>query len=101
VCRGALVRRLAAVVQEFGCGIESVRPDDGAGLEVNADLAEVFEVSQGFAEGATQQERTVDIAGDSIAKRHAQAVAVKWLYVRYSENGHMLRQRLDRDERLG
>ena len=49
MCRGALVRRLAAVVQEFGCGIESVRPDDGAGLEVNADLAEVFEVSQGFA----------------------------------------------------
>ena len=65
VCGGALIRRLAAVVQELRSGIEAVRPDNGAGLRINADLAEVLEVSQGFAERAALPPRAQGASGSS------------------------------------
>lgn len=97
---GVVGRRLAAVVQEFGGGIEPIRPDDGASLGVHADLAEVLAVAQLLAERAVQQERAVDVPDHAVVERHAQAVAVKRLDVGHLEHAHMLRQRLDRVERL-
>jgi hypothetical protein len=70
VCGGGLSRRLAGAVQKLGGWIEAVGPDNRACLLVDADLPEVLEVAQLFAEGPTQQERTIDIPNNSVAERH-------------------------------
>jgi len=100
VCGGTLAGRLAGVVRKLGGRIETVGPDNRACFVVNADLPEVLEVAQLFAEGPTQQERTIDIPNHSVAERHAQTVSVKALNIGDPKHRHMLRQRLDRDQWL-
>ena len=92
--------RFAAVVQQLGCGIEPVWPNDCARLLVDADLAEIPQVAQRLTERAAQQERAVDIPNGSVVERHAETVAVEGLYVGDSKHAQMLRERLDGDQRF-
>ncbi len=80
--------------------IEPVGPDDGARFFVDAYLPEVVGVAQRLAEGAAEEECAVDVADESVVESHAETVVVERLGVGDSKHAVMLRQRLDRNQRL-
>ncbi len=91
-------------VEEFGCRIEPVWPDDRASVVIDSNLAEVVEFPERFAERAVQQEGAIDDAHDPVVEFDLKLVAVKRFGCGHAQHASILRERVDLDQwfqRLG
>lgn len=81
--------------------VEAVRPNDRPRRFVDAHSSEVVRISERLAERASKQEGGIDLALHAVVEDEPETVAVEGFNLCHSQrHGSMLRQRLDRDERL-